>query len=377
MPTWRCFSPSRFESTGSKAKNEPSTSIFSELTSTTGARIFFLYSLLCIDAVIYTPSIPLSRLSCKWSEGKKKREKDACQEWLTEWMNDHEGSKWRIFSHVSDMFDIWSRLVTFVFWPIDISLLFFPQFNAMMRTTRTDHLLFPTASLDSSAAKTDRKDVDSVSYSSLNFEDHSGLHYLANHQTNTYPNHRRTANRHANTTVSTHQESYDHGLMINTSFFDGHLFQPSRSSYILDYNDTPKDLNQFLAGHRMSAESSQLDPHLFKLSFILTLSDWHKDKEVLLDYCPREENDESLLREINAYKQLCFPELNSKQKNGGNLINDSSTYVFTRTLSNGQVEYGYCRRMLNDSNQKSQYPIVICIGNDQSICPRANNHSLF
>lgn len=165
--------------------------------------------------------------------------------------------------------------------------------------------------------------------------------------------------------------------MINTSFFDGHLFQPARSSYILDYNDTPKDLNQFLAGHRMSAESSQLDPHLFKLSFILTLSDWHKDKEVLLDYCPREENDESLLREINAYKQLCFPELTSKQKNGGNLINDSSTYVFTRTLSNGQVEYGYCRRMLNDSNQKSQYPIVICIGNDSSICARAYNDSFF
>ena len=281
-------------------------------------------------------------------------------------MNNDEGSKWRIFSRLPDMFDIRSRLVRFVLWPIDVSLPLF-QLNSIMRTSRTDHRLSPTASLNIPISKSDRKEADNVSYSSLNLDDSAGLHYLPNHQASSFPNRRRTSSKRGNTTVSTHQESYDHGLIINNSFFDGHLFQPCRSSYILDYNDTPKDLNQFLAGHRTSSESSQLDPHLFKLAFVLTLSDWQMEKEILLDYCPRDQNDENLIKEINVYKKLCFPELNSKQKNGGTLINDSSTYIFTRTLSNGQVEYGYCRRMMNDSNQKSQYPIVICIGNDQNI----------
>lgn len=102
MRTWHCFSSSRFESTGSKAKNaEPWTSIFSELTSTTGARIFFLYSLLCIDAVVYTPSIPLSPAYHASEEEEKEKRKDACQEWMNKWsrrkqMTDFLSCAWHV-----------------------------------------------------------------------------------------------------------------------------------------------------------------------------------------------------------------------------------------------------------------------------------------
>jgi hypothetical protein len=138
------------------------------------------------------------------------------------------------------------------------------------------------------------------------------------------------------------------------------VFQPARSSYVIDYSNTPHDLNQFLEGHHLSSKLGQLDAHLYKLAFIITLSDWYVDKELLLGYYPRDEN---IFEEISHYKRFCFPELNSLQRNGGQSFNDQSTYVFTRILSNGQVEYGYCRRITKEYNQITRFPIVICIGN--------------
>lgn len=98
------------------------------------------------------------------------------------------------------------------------------------------------------------------------------------------------------------------------------------------------------------------------MSFILTLSEWHVDREVLLDSCPQnEQNKKEFLEEISYYKKFCFPELNSKAPHGGNLVEDVETYVFTRTTANGEIEYGYCRRIVSD-NQVSKFPIIICIG---------------
>ena len=231
-----------------------------------------------------------------------------------------------------------------------------------MRKTHSDHHLYQTASLDLPTSRDHQKDLDTQSHVDFNIEPSSKLYYLGSKTTTTSINPRRAPNKRVTHTVIKDENSYDHGFMINTSFFDGHLFQPSRSSYILDYNDTPKDLNRFLEGHRTCTPSSQLDPHLFKLSFILTLSEWNVDKDILLDYYPPEENDEYMQREINNYKKFCFPEIISKEKMTTNLSEDPSTYIFTRTLADGQVEYGYCRRISSDYNRRYPYPIIICIG---------------
>ena len=225
-----------------------------------------------------------------------------------------------------------------------------------MRANRTDHCLFPVASLDRASSE-ERTDPDAVSFSSLNMEANTGLHYLPAH-----PAHRRPAHKRLTSSVPHCHDSVEHGQRIAGALFDGHLFQPSRSSYILDYTNTPKDLNRFIEGHDITSNSSHLDPHLFKLAFVLTLSEWNRDKELLLDYCPHEDSNERLMEAMIPYKQFCFPELNSRQKDGGTLVHDQSTYVFTRTLSNGHVEYGYCRRIMNSPTQTSRFPIVICIG---------------
>ncbi|CAF4445096.1 unnamed protein product, partial [Adineta steineri] len=104
----------------------------------------------------------------------------------------------------------------------------------------------------------------------------------------------------------------------------------------------------------------------YKLSFIITLSDWYIDKELLLGYYPHEDNEMKILEEISPYKHFCFPELNPKQRNGGQILNDQSTYIFTRTLSDGHMEYGYCRRLTKDSNRITKFPIVICIVSSHS-----------
>ena len=78
-----------------------------------------------------------------------------------------------------------------------------------------------------------------------------------------------------------------------------------------------------------------------------------------------DDNSTNVIEQISYYKRFCFPELNSNRKDGGSLTTDSSTYIFTRTNSKGQIEYGYCRRINYDNDQIIEFPIVICIGNNQ------------
>jgi hypothetical protein len=235
-----------------------------------------------------------------------------------------------------------------------------------MRANYSDHHLYETYSL-SSKSNNNQKDHDTISYASLNIEPNSGLHYLSPNS-NTKSNH-----RHTSTKRSTTIDLNENGLIINGSLFDEQLFQPSRSSYILDYNKTPKDLNRFIEGHHTTLKSLHLNPHLFKISFILTLSEWHVDKELLLDYCPHDNDKNHIIEELSYYKKFCFPELNSNEKNGGTLINDTTTYIFARTNENGEVEYGYCRRITYD-NQMTKFPVVICIGIILKFLYKKNDH---
>ncbi|CAF0751177.1 unnamed protein product [Adineta steineri] len=200
------------------------------------------------------------------------------------------------------------------------------------------------------------KQDDSISCSSLNIDTTSHLYYLPSH-INKLSNHGQTLNKRLLNSIV----NYKNGLIINGSLFDEQLFQPTRSSYVTDYANTPQDCNRFLEGHNRTLTCSQLDAHLYKLSFIITLSDWYIDKELLLGYYPHEDNEMKILEEISPYKHFCFPELNPKQRNGGQMLNDQSTYIFTRTLSDGHMEYGYCRRLTKDSNRITKFPIVICI----------------
>lgn len=208
----------------------------------------------------------------------------------------------------------------------------------MMRTTRSDYGIY---------SKEDEN--DSIRLSTVSLDSSRAQ------QSNTYPNHRRTTNKRLNSSNNNStDDTYNHGFMINSSFFDGHLFESSRSSYILDYNEAPKDVNRFLQGH----QSANLDKHLFKLSFILTLSKNSSEKVAILDYFPREENES----EIHSYEQFCFPEVNFNGESLYAFHNEQSSYVFTRILSNGQIEYGFCRRLYPETPDKCRCPIVICIG---------------
>jgi hypothetical protein len=229
-----------------------------------------------------------------------------------------------------------------------------------MKSNRNDQRLYSTHSLDLQANYKKSNDDDNVSFSSLNLDATNGIHQLSA-SFSTFLNRRSSSNKQR---LSTSIINNERGQIINGSLFDEQLFQPARSSYIIDYSNTPQDLNRFLEGHNISSTYSQLDAHLFKLSFIITLSDWCVDKELLLGYCPHEDDQGNILEEISYYKRFCFPEINSKQKNGGQVFTDQSTYIFTRTLSNGQAEYGYCRRLSRDYNQMTKFPIVICIGNN-------------
>jgi hypothetical protein len=232
-----------------------------------------------------------------------------------------------------------------------------------MNSKRSDRHLHPSYSLDLSSNNNQTKDEDNLSLTNLYIEPTNGLHYLSSNF-NTHSNHRQTSNKRLINSIVNHKDSNGNGLIINGSLFDGQLFQPTRSSYIFNYSNTPEDLNGFLEGHHLPTTCSELDAHLYKLVFIITLSDGYVDKELLLGYYPQDDNNVNILEEISSYKRFCFPELNSSQKNGGQLLNDQSTYIFTRTLSNGYVEYGYCRRIMKDYNQITKFPIVICIGNN-------------
>jgi hypothetical protein len=133
-------------------------------------------------------------------------------------------------------------------------------------------------SIHSSSSKSSYEH-DTTTCTDSNLEQNPGLHYLTSNSNNRRPTTKRTT--HA---ITPHNESDGNGLVINGKFFDGQLFQPARSSCILDYSDTPKDLNRFIAGHNISSKSSNLDKNLFKLSFVITLSEWQFDKEHVLDY---------------------------------------------------------------------------------------------
>ncbi|CAM2711936.1 unnamed protein product [Rotaria socialis] len=227
-----------------------------------------------------------------------------------------------------------------------------------MKASHSDHHLYASyvSTLKHDDEKNDQEDQDAVSYASVN------LHVSSNLRSNL----RGASVKRSTNTVNNHNISNGNKLIINGSLFDGQLFQPVRSSYILDYRDTPLDLNQFLEGHNMKLRPSHLDAHLFKLSFIITLSEEHVDKELLLDYCPHDDSEINVVEQMSFYKKFCFPELNCKQKNEGTLLNESSTYIFTRTNSKGQVEYGYCRRIIRNNDQIIKIPVVICIVSNYS-----------
>lgn len=216
-----------------------------------------------------------------------------------------------------------------------------------MSLNRTKSRFYTSYSLDSQSNNNNNNQAendDNLSLQNLNIELNNGLYYL-----NTYLNSRQTSNKRS---IINHKDSNGNGLIINGLLFDEQLFQPSRSSYIIDYSKTPDDLNRFLQGHNLSSTLTQIDAHLYKLAFILTLTEWNINKEILLGSYPHDQ-----LKDISYYKQFCFPELNLLEKT----TNDQSTYIFTRTLSNGHVEYGYCRRITKYYNQITNFPIVFCI----------------
>ncbi|CAF1092203.1 unnamed protein product [Adineta ricciae] len=238
-----------------------------------------------------------------------------------------------------------------------------------MTSTRGEYLLKNSISLDYGTKPNSLQNDDTKSCSSLNIESSNGLHYLSSSPFHSHSSQRQSSNKHLANSIIQHRNSHENGFIVNGSFFDEQIFQPARSSYVTDYVNTPHDCNRFLEGHHLSfTSSSNLDVHLYKLAFIITLSDWCVDKELLLGHYPPDDDnkEDKILEALSVYKRFCFPELNSNQRNGGQLITDSATYIFTRTLSNGQVEYGYCRRLSKEYNQMAEYPIVICIVSSHS-----------
>ncbi|CAF0840787.1 unnamed protein product [Adineta ricciae] len=220
-----------------------------------------------------------------------------------------------------------------------------------MRSNRSDHHLYTTYSLNSKV-ENDPNDRDTLSCDNFNIQQSSGLHYLSPQTSQ-----RRTSTKRRQNSVTIDSN----GLIINGALFDKNLFQPASSSYILDFGKTPKEANRFLDTHRTPTKTAHVESRLFKLSFVLTVAEWNVDKELLIDFCPRENNKNHVIDEINHYKKFCFPELNSKQADRGKLVEESTTYVFTRTSSKGQVEYGYCRRINYNDKQITYFPVVICI----------------
>ncbi|CAF4411385.1 unnamed protein product, partial [Rotaria magnacalcarata] len=126
----------------------------------------------------------------------------------------------------------------------------------------------------------------------------------------TFLNYRSATDKQTKTSIVNTKHSHNNNdLIINGSLFDRQLFQPMRSSYISDYENTPEDLKLNVEGHSKRSTCSSLAAHLFKSAFIMTLSDGYTDKELLFEYCPREDMNVNILEEISHYKRFCFPEL--------------------------------------------------------------------
>ena len=211
-------------------------------------------------------------------------------------------------------------------------------------------------------------DDDTLSLISLNEEVMIGLDQLAS-QLDTLLRPRLSTHKRLYNSIVPHKDANRTGWIINGSLFDEQIFQPTRPSCITSYANAPHDLNRFLQGHHMQSDSSPLDMHLFKLAFALSLSDALIGKELILGSCPHEDH---VLEEIQHYKRFCFPELHADHH--ASLLQDSSTYIFTRTLSTGQVEYGYCRRLPKECNRTGAFPVVLCIGRNRKSPLRITNN---
>lgn len=192
-------------------------------------------------------------------------------------------------------------------------------------------------------------DDDALSLQNLNEEVMVGMDYLAS-------NFQSLLQKHFHPTITPYHDAQRIGWIINGSFFDDQIFQSAHSSSIINYSNTPHDLNRFLQGHHTKSNVSSLNAHLFKLAFVMTLSDRSIDKDAILDFYPQENH---IFQDIRNYKHFCFPELNVEHSS--EFLQESSTYIFTRTLSDGQVEFGYCRRLIKDHQSWLTNPTVICI----------------
>jgi len=193
-------------------------------------------------------------------------------------------------------------------------------------------------------------DEDALSLHNLNDEMSIGMDFLTS-------NFQSLIEKHFYQSIHRYEDVHRTGWIINGSFFDEQIFQSSHSPSILKYSNTPNDLNRFLQGHHVQTiSSSSLNAHLFKLAFILTLTDGSIEKEAIIDFYPQENE---IFDDIRNYKHFCFPEFHVERS--AEVLHESSTYIFTRTLSDGQIEYGYCRRIAKDHHSRSSNPTVICI----------------
>lgn len=235
-----------------------------------------------------------------------------------------------------------------------------------MKSHRNDPNAFKPYLFDLKPSHYHHKHRDSIPIPKLNAELNGKRRDTSSHL-DTFLNYRSTLDRNSSSSNATKKYLADNGLLVNGLLFDGQLFQPMQPSYVIDYENASEGLNRYFEAHKAESKCSPLDDHLFKCAFILTLSDGFIEKEHLIEYCPSDDSKEHILEEMSHYKRFCFPELGSTQKNSGMFFNDQSTYVFTRTLVDGQVEYGYCQRVGKIQNKIPKFPIVFCIGNIKNI----------
>jgi hypothetical protein len=174
-----------------------------------------------------------------------------------------------------------------------------------------------------------------------------GLNHLASNISTLF-------SKNSNNTNVYYEDANITGWIINGTLFDEQIFQFTRSSCIENCSHALHNYDRYIQNSALRPARSLLDTHLFKLTFILTLTDALIGKELIINFCPC--NDE-ILQEIQHYQHFCFPELHAEHRT--ELVDDSSTYIFTRTLANGNIEYGFCRRIKSNNHD---YPIVICIG---------------
>ena len=223
---------------------------------------------------------------------------------------------------------------------------FYALFTSNMESHRRHRRFYSSPSIqmhyDPSSAE-----EDALSLQNLNEEVMVGMDFLTS-------KYQSLLQKHFYQAVTHYQDVNRTGWFINGAFFDEQIFQSAPS---------PQDANRYLQGHQAkSTPSASLNAHLFKLAFVLTLSDCSIEKDAILDFYPQEDH---IFQDIRNYKHFCFPELNVGQ--ASELVHETSTYIFTRTLSDGQMEYGYCRRLTKDHQSWITNPIVICLGNGRSV----------